>query len=355
MWRKFFWFALASLLALLPAFSQTTQAQGKAPTESVWEGVDDNNKRFPYKVPQPSPKKRYKIGVSFPHLKDPYWVDQAYGVVKEAEALRIDVIILSAEGYQYLSRQISQMENLQQQGVDLIIVGPISFKGNVAVTDEIVKKGTPVINLGQTSDTKSWLTTVLSEDYTMGRMVAEWIVKDAGGKPVNVVMLSGPAGATWTTDRSRGSHDVLKNHPNIKILAERWADEDRSIQTQIMENLLQTFPKIDYVIGVAFPDMAGAADAIRASGREGKIKIAGSSLDRAIVPYMREGRVHYAIAKHMIDSGRAIVRMAVHILNGEKKGPRLIYAPMEGYTPATLGKLDIKNEFPPEDWRVPIR
>ena len=96
--------------------------------------------------------------------------------------------------------------------------------------------------------------------------------------------------ATWTIDRSRGSRDVLKEHPNLKILAERWADEDRSIQTKIMENLLQTFPKIDYVIGVAFPDTAGAADAIRAAGREGKVKIAASSLDQALVPFMREGQ-----------------------------------------------------------------
>jgi protein TorT len=353
--RKFVWIAVITLLVFFPGFTMLAHGQEKSQKEFIWEGVDDSGKRSPYEVPRPKPKKKYKIGVSFPHLKDPYWVDQAYGVVKEAEDLGVKVTILTAAGYQFLSRQIAQMENLQQQGVDLIIAGPISFKGNVAVTDEIVRKGTPVVNLGQTSDTKSWTTTVLGEDYKMGRMVGEWIVKDAGGKSVNVVMLSGPAGATWTTDRSRGSHDVLKKHSNIKILAERWADEDRSVQTKIMENLLQAFPKIDYVIGVAFPDMAGAADAIRAAGREGKIKIAASSLDQAIVPFMREGRVHYAIAKHMINSGRAIVRMSVHILNGEKNVPRLIYAPMEGYTPATLGQLDLKKEFPPQGWRVPMR
>ncbi len=355
MGRKIFWVIFASLFALFPVVAGVAQGQTKTGGKFVWEGVDDSGKRSPYQVTRPTPKKAYHIGVSFPHLKDPYWVDQAYGVIKEAKELGLKITILTAGGYPYLSKQIAQMENLQQMGVDLIIAGPISFKGNVAVTDEIVKKGTPVVNLGQTSDTKSWTTTVLAEDYKMGKIIGNWIVKDAGGKPANVVMLSGPAGATWTMDRSRGSREVLKQHPNIKILAERWADEDRSVQTKIMENLLQTFPKIDYVIGVAFPDTAGAADAIRSAGREGKVKIAASSLDQALVPFMREGQVHYAIAKHMILTGQAIVRMAVHLLNGQKNIPRLIYSSMEGFTPKTLKDLDLKNEFPPKNWRVPLR
>jgi len=355
MGRKVFWVIFASLFSLLPVVAGVAQGQAKSDEVYVWEGVDDSGKKFSYKVTRPTPKKAYHIGVSFPHLKDPYWVDQAYGVVKEAKKLGLKLTILTAGGYPYLSKQIAQMENLHQMGVDLITSGPISFKGNVAVTDEIVRKGTPVVNLGQTSDTKSWTTTVLSEDYKMGRIVANWIVKDAAGKSANVAMVSGPAGATWTMDRSRGSRDVLKQHSNIKIVAERWADEDRSLQTKIMENLLQAFPKIDYVIGVAFPDTAGAADAIRAAGREGKVKIAASSLDQALIPFIREGRVNFAIAKHMILTGRAIVRMAVHILNGQKNIPRLIYATMEGFTPKTLKNLDLKNEFPPKGWRVPLR
>jgi hypothetical protein len=47
--------------------------------------------------------------------------------------------------------------------------------------------------------------------------------------------------------------------------------------------------------------------------------------------------------------------MGVHILNGEKNVPRLIYASMEGFTPETLKNLDLENEFPPKNWRVPLR
>lgn len=319
----------------------------------VWDAVTQDGKNIEVKVTRPKANRPHFLGISLPHLKDPFWVDQLYGILNEAEALGVKTTVLSAGGYEHLSRQISQMENLVQRGVNLIISGPISFKGNVAVTEEVVRKGTPVVLFGNTTDTRAWSLAVLNDDYRAGLMVGEYVAKQLGPKGGNVVMLSGPAGASWTTDRSKGARDAFAKNPNIKILAEKWGDIDRALYTKITENVLQTFPKIDYVTAVAFPDTAAAADAIRAAKREKEIRIAASSLDRVLLPYMESGSVDYAVAKGMVNAGRAVVQYAVRFLNGEKDLPRIIWAPVTGYTKETYKQLDFKTEWAPEGWRVP--
>ena len=98
-------------------------------------------------TPPQKANKPYTIGVSFPHLKDPYWLAVDYGIISEAKRLGIGVSLVAAEGYTDLAKQVSQVENLAQQGVDGIILGSISYTSLDPVVEEIDKKGIPVVEV----------------------------------------------------------------------------------------------------------------------------------------------------------------------------------------------------------------
>jgi periplasmic protein TorT len=90
---------------------------------------------------------KHHICVSFPHLKDSYWVGVGYGIISEVKRLGQKVTLVEAGGYTNLERQLSQIEDCVANGADALIISAISGDGNTKQVDEIRAKGIPVVDL----------------------------------------------------------------------------------------------------------------------------------------------------------------------------------------------------------------
>ena len=62
-------------------------------------------------VPLEKASKPWEICVSFPHMKDAYWLAVDYGVAEEAKDLGVKMQLVEAGGYTELEKQISQIED----------------------------------------------------------------------------------------------------------------------------------------------------------------------------------------------------------------------------------------------------
>src|SRR6266568_7923721 len=60
--------------------------------------------------------KKWSICVSFPHMKDAYWLAVDYGVVAESQRLGVKMNLVEAGGYTNLPKQISQIEDCVAAG-----------------------------------------------------------------------------------------------------------------------------------------------------------------------------------------------------------------------------------------------
>ena len=94
-----------------------------------------------------------EIAVMLPAAGDPYFKLKSFGYVDEGEKLGYDVTIYDAGGYGNLSRQVSQIEDVIQRGVDAIVLVPASSDGTVPVVEKAVENGIPVINDGIATNT----------------------------------------------------------------------------------------------------------------------------------------------------------------------------------------------------------
>ena len=75
-------------------------------------------------VPLTKASKKWKICVSFPHMKDAYWLGVDYGVVDEAKRLGVSAQIVEAGGYTNLAKQISQIEDCVSRGANAVTPRP---------------------------------------------------------------------------------------------------------------------------------------------------------------------------------------------------------------------------------------
>jgi protein TorT len=85
--------------------------------------------------------------VSFPHMKDAYWLAVDYGVVEEAKREGVKMTLVEAGGYTNLNKQISQIEDCVAGGAQAVIIGAISYDGLNNLAKEISGKGIPVIDV----------------------------------------------------------------------------------------------------------------------------------------------------------------------------------------------------------------
>jgi protein TorT len=272
-------------------------------------------------TPPEKANRPYTLGVSFPHLKDPYWLAVNYGIVKEAERLGVGIQLVAAGGYTQLQKQVDQVENLSQQKVDGIILGAISYAALDPLVSEIDKKGIPVIEVINDIQAPAIAAKALVSFYDMGRKAGEFVVADAAGKSkVNVVFLPGPAGSGWAPDTLDGFKEAIKNFAGeVDILAVKWGDTGKNIQLSLIEDALQTFAQIDYLVGNAVAADA-AVGPLAESNRAASVKVVSTYIIPPLYDKIKSGRVAAAPSDLTVTQGRMAVDMLVRILNGEKPG-----------------------------------
>ena len=91
--------------------------------------------------------KKWDICVSFPHMKDAYWMAVDYGVYAESKREAVKMTLVEAGGYTNLAKQISQIEDCVVNGAQAVVIGAISYDGLNNLVKEIRGKNIPVIDV----------------------------------------------------------------------------------------------------------------------------------------------------------------------------------------------------------------
>lgn len=300
--------------------------------------------------PRPSkPSKSYTIGVLVPQLTNPHFLGQAYGYMDEAERLGAKVILHDAGGYQYLDKQIAQMEDLIASKVDAIALVAVSGPGTVPVVDRAAAAGIPVVNVNVMTNNEKVAIRIRSDDTVIGEAMAKFL--HARLKKGSVVMQSGPAGASAFELRAKAFRAwIEKNSPGIKILGERHSLNTPDQGLKNTEDFLQTFPQIDAVYNSADFVAIGAAQALKAAGKAGKVMIVTADFQPDTERMVREGVVTQAVVQQPVTMGRWAIRAAVNILE-KRQAPKLLYTPILSVTKDDVATVDLSTVRAPAGWK----
>ena len=302
----------------------------------------------------PKPSKQYTIGVVVPHLSNPHHISQAFGFYDEGEKLGAKVILLEAGGYTHIEKQISQMEDLVASKVDAIDLVATNGAGTVPGVERAAQAGIPVINCNVMTNSDKVVARIRSDDSEAGRMQADYMAKALNGKG-NVVMLRGPAGTSWAIDRGDAFRKrIAQIAPNIKILAEQWSDSSPVEGLRIMEDYLQTFSQIDGLFTSSDMVGVGAAQAIMAAGKAGKIVITSTDMQPDTERFIRQGVVSATVAQSAVMIGRWCIRATINTLE-KRPVPKQLWTPLVLITKENIDKIDYRGIRPQAGWKPPVR
>ncbi|PKU22860.1 TMAO reductase system periplasmic protein TorT [Telmatospirillum siberiense] len=258
--------------------------------------------------------KPHNLCVSFPHMKDAYWLGVDYGVTQEAKRLGVKVDLVEAGGYTELAKQISQIENCVANGAQAVIIGAISADGLNSLIAEIHKKNIPVIDLVNGINSPDVAAKSLVSFYTMGHSAGAYLAAKhpAGAAPVKVGWFPGPAGAGWVEAANKGFLDAVKGSA-VTVLPPKYGDTGKEAQLKLVEDVLQAEPDLSYVAGTAVTAEA-AQGLIRERDLKGKVSLLAFYMTPGVYDGIKRGSILAAPADSMVIQGRIAVDQAVRIL-----------------------------------------
>jgi len=310
--------------------------------------ADGKAKQITY-TPLDKASQAWNICVSFPHMKDAYWLGVDYGVVEEAKRLGVKLNVVEAGGYTELNKQISQIEDCVAAGAQAVIIGAISADGLASVVGELAKQNIPVIDVINGINSPALAAKSLVSFYTMGFEAGAHLAKlhPAGTPEVKVGWFPGPAGAGWVEAANTGFLEATKGSA-VVVLEPKYGDTGKEVQLKLVEDALQANPDLRYVAGTAVTAEA-AQGLIRERGLQGKVDLIAFYLTPGVYEGIERGFIMAAPADSMVVQGRIAVDQAVRILEGKDYvkhvGPKIFVVDSD-----TIKTSPRENVLPPKDF-----
>ena len=219
-------------------------------------------------------KDKYVIGMSQCNLGEPWRVALNDQIAMAAEK-HPEFEVIFADAAQDNSKEIADIENFVQMGVDLIITSPNEATPLTNAVSAAYDAGIPVILLDRKIDGDKYTQFIGADNVDMGRIAGEYVADTLlpdGGKVCEIKGLEGTSGGI---DRDNGFREGIKKNDKIEIVAVNNADWLREKAITVAEEMLQTNDEIDLFLALNDPMAEGAYIAAKNAGKEGDILFVG--------------------------------------------------------------------------------
>ncbi|WP_091741247.1 ribose ABC transporter substrate-binding protein RbsB [Marininema mesophilum] len=257
--------------------------------------------------------KELKVGFSLSTLNNPFFVSLRDGAQKEAKQKGAELIVADAQDD--TAKQASDVEDLIQKKVDILLINPTDSKAVAAAIRSANKAKIPVITVDRATEGGKVLSHIASDNVEGGKMAGKYMLDQLGDKG-KVIELEGIPGTTAARDRGQGFHKALQGHNKVKILASQPANFERAKGLSVMENLLQREKDVQAVFAHNDEMALGALEAIRAAKKE--IMVVGFDATEDAVKAVKKGTLSATIAQKPEEIGKQAVDISMRASKGEK-------------------------------------
>lgn len=314
-------FSLLILFCIFPLLSHAGKQWYPFPVY-VWDEpfVRDSSRTLVDYIPLEKARKKWKICVSFPHVKDSFWLAVDYGVAKEAERLGVEMDLYEAGAYDNLNIQIQQIRECAAKKVDGVVIGAITTDGLNEVVSELKKQGIPVIDLvnGMTSPDITAKSSYSHKDmgYMIGQYISAQKQQNHPDRPADVAWLPGPKGSGWVDFSNDGFRLAARQTEDINILTTLYGDPGKVAQTQLVSQVLNDGLKVNFIAGTAVTAEV-AVSMLRKRQLADKIQLVTQYFNPGVYAGIRRGKIAAGVALSPVIQGRIAMDQVVRILEGK--------------------------------------
>lgn len=207
-----------------------------------------------------------KIGVSFQELNNPYFVTMKQSLEAAAKSMGAQLIVTDAR--HDVSKQVSDVEDMLQQGVKILLLNPTDSVGvqSAVKSAKAAKVAVIAIDAQANGGVDSF---VGSKNRDAGYKACKYLAESIGGKGKIAILDGIPV--VPILERVTGCEAAIKEFPGIKIVAKQNGKQERDTSMSVTENMLQANADLKGLFSVNDTGALGAMAAIESSGKDVKL------------------------------------------------------------------------------------
>ncbi|MEZ0538395.1 substrate-binding domain-containing protein [Fibrella arboris] len=217
--------------------------------------------------------KTFRIGFSQRTEADTWRQTMRAGMNRELSFYPdVDFIVKDAGGQS--ERQVTQIQDLIDQKVDLLIVSPNAARPITPIVEKAYQQGIPVIILDRRTDSDQYTAYVGADNVEVGRtagLYANQLLRGTG----HVVEIGESPGSSADIDRHRGFMEAIGAHPGIQLVTKLEGDWDKRSFAEKLTGLLQSTPTIQLIFAQNDRTALKAYKVCQQLGLEKQVKLIG--------------------------------------------------------------------------------
>jgi ribose transport system substrate-binding protein len=221
--------------------------------------------------------KTAKVGFSQSEKEaNPFRIAETQSIKDEAAKLGITNLTTANANSQF-NKQISDVEQMIDSGVQLLVIAPLNSDGWDSVFAKATAKKVPIITIDRkinATPCKDYLTFIGSDFAKQGERAADEMAKAMGNKGKVAILLGSPGNNVTTLRTSGFKEQMAKIAPEIQIVFEQTGNFAREEGQKVTEQLLQSNPDINGIYGENDEMALGAITALKGAGKKaGDVKV----------------------------------------------------------------------------------
>lgn len=230
---------------------------------------------------------------------NPFRIAETQSIRDEAAKIGVKQLLVTNAQSQ-LSKQISDIQDMLNQGAQFLIVAPLNSAGLEPALQAAAAKKVPVLTIDRKitgTSCKDYVAFLGSNFVEQGKRAADAMIKVTGGTG-KVAILLGSSGNNVTTDRTNGFVDQVKaKAPGLQVVAQQTGEFARDKGQAVMEQLISSNPDITAVYAENDEMALGAVTALKSAGKNpGKdVKIVSIDGTRNAVQAIVDGTINAVI------------------------------------------------------------
>lgn len=281
---------------------------------------------------------KYLAGVSQANLEEAWRVEVNKNISEEAAKYE-DVRVIYTDALNDSQKQINDIVNLIERGVDILIVSPTEAD---VLKDTIskVNKSIPVIIMDRDIPGSDYTLFIGTNNKQIGIDAGQYVLQYLGPSGGNVIEVKGHENSPISTERSEGFREAISKNNNIKIIKTVTGDWMKDKTEDVLKQIIFDFPKIDVIFAHNDEMALGASAAARNMRIEGIrfIGVGGLSGPEGGIQSVKTGVLDCTFAN--TTGGNEAVEYALRILNKEKGLPKDVIIKSKMVTRDTVNSFE---------------
>ncbi len=249
------------------------------------------------------------------HMSNAFTIELSGAVKAQAEEYGVDLKINDAG--QDVAKQIEQIQTAVDQGVNGIIIEPVSVDGIIPAVEYAKEAGVTVVIVNQQiSDPSKADCYVGVSNADGGEIEMKKAAEDIGGKG-NVALLLGPMGSDAQLGRSEGYQRVLSENPDMTVAFESTANWDTAEALSLVENWLQADKDLKAIVAQNDGMAMGALKAVQDAGLADSITVYGIDATPDALDSVAAGELTATVSQSTSKQGTESMKACYKITAGE--------------------------------------